>query len=72
MQKFCKGGGIFKKEGGTAASQGEHWKTMLKISLVILSVWGGGGGACTCVCMQSSRYTHLPGFYLTPISGYWI
>ena len=43
MQKFEKGWvggelGIFKKEGGCSCKQhqGEHWKTMLKISLVIL------------------------------------
>ena len=37
MQKFCKGGGelgVFKKRGGQ--HQGEHWKTMLKNSSVIL------------------------------------
>ena len=47
MKFFCKGGeggggggehGVFLKEGGRSCKQrqGEHWKTMFKISLVIL------------------------------------
>ena len=45
MQKFCGGGGGganlgYLKRGGRICKQrqGEHWKTMLKISSVILRV----------------------------------
>ena len=38
MQKFCKGGGGANLGGGRICKQRqrEHWKKMLKISLVIL------------------------------------
>ena len=52
MQTFCKGGGgelgVLKKEGAHLKQhQGDHCKTMLTISLVILRgvrlIQGGGG-----------------------------
>ena len=39
MQKFCRGGvelGVFKKGRTCKQHQGEHWKTMLKLGLVVL------------------------------------
>ena len=44
MLKFCKGGANLGGLGlGLQAASGEHWKTLLKNSLVILRGGGGGG-----------------------------